>query len=83
MNSRFLIFSSTLQKLLFSTALLGATFLQRIDVKASNILDYAANIAAPRADFDVVNILARIALLILLITIYWIVLNRIRKSQPF
>ena len=80
MNSRSLILTSVLQKLLFSTALLGATFLFRIDIKASNILDYAANIAAPRADFDVVNILARIALLILLITIYWIVLNRIRKS---
>jgi small-conductance mechanosensitive channel len=61
-------------------SLLTLVFLQPITASAENILDFANNISAPRSNFDVVSILARIALLILLIGIYWIVLNRTRKS---
>ncbi len=73
-----------LQKILLSILslfiLLGAVFLTTIEANANNILDYANSIATPKADFDIVSILARMALLILLITIYWIVLNKLRQS---
>jgi small-conductance mechanosensitive channel len=60
--------------------LLTLLFIRPIEVSAENILDFANNISAPRSNFDVVSILSRIALLILLIGIYWIILNRTRKS---
>jgi small-conductance mechanosensitive channel len=73
MNKRFLI------SFLLFINFITLDFLS-IRVSAQSLFDFANNIGSPRSNFDVVSILARIALLILLIGVYWIVLNRIRKS---
>lgn len=70
-----------LQKILPSTALLGATFMGLIRIQAFNVSDLTPTITnAPRNEYEVAIILARAALLILLVGLYWLILNRLRKS---
>jgi small-conductance mechanosensitive channel len=64
----------------FVITLLTILFSTPIHASAQNILDFANNISSPRSNFDAINILFRIALLILLVGVFWLVLNRTRKS---
>jgi small-conductance mechanosensitive channel len=81
MNFRYLISISNLQKLLLTIALLRASFLDQISIYAINISDLTPAVtSAPKNEYEVAIILARAALLILLVGLYWLILNRLRKS---
>jgi small-conductance mechanosensitive channel len=81
MNFKDLIPLSHLRKLLFSIALLGANFLVSINIHAFSTSDLTPVVTtSPKNEYEVAVILARAALLILLVGLYWLVLNRLRKS---
>jgi small-conductance mechanosensitive channel len=81
MNFRHLTLFSTLQKFILSVALLGASFLGVISTIAFNAIDLAPAITnPPKNEYEVAIILVRAALLILLVGLYWLILNRLRKS---
>lgn len=80
MNFRYLFSIFNIQKLLLF-ALLGASFLGSIPILAFNVLELTPTITnPPKNEYEVAVILARAALLILLVGLYWLILNRLRKS---
>jgi small-conductance mechanosensitive channel len=80
MNFRHLLFKFKFQLLTFVIALYGATFLYPVSASAFILTDITKNIGEPKNEYDVAIVLARVALLILLVALYWLLLNRIRKS---
>jgi small-conductance mechanosensitive channel len=81
MDFRYLFFNLKFQLSTFITALYGATFLSTIKGNAFNAIDLVPTVTnPPKNEYEVAVILARAALLILLVGLYWIILNRLRKS---
>lgn len=81
MNFRHLTIFLNLQKIVLPIALLGASFLNSVNIQAFNFTDLTPAIAnPPKNEYEVAIILAKAALLILLVGLYWLILNRIRKS---
>jgi small-conductance mechanosensitive channel len=81
MHNRYFIIISNTQKFLTSIALLWAAFFGLISAQAFNATEMApAIINPPKNEYEVAVILARAALLMLLVALYWIILNRLRKS---
>jgi small-conductance mechanosensitive channel len=81
MNFRHLQHISRLPKLILPIALLGASFLGQVSIQAFNISDLNPTVInSPKNEYEVAILLARAALLILLVCLYWLILNRLRKS---
>ena len=81
MSFRHFITTLNIQKSLLSIAILTATSLGLVSTTAFNALDIAPTVNnPPKNEYEVAVILARAALLILLVGLYWLILNRFRKS---
>jgi small-conductance mechanosensitive channel len=81
MDFRRLTHISYLQKLILSIALFGASFSSRISLKAFSVSELTPTITnPPKNEYEVAIILAKAAFLMLLVGLYWLILNRLRKS---
>jgi small-conductance mechanosensitive channel len=72
-NLQFTIFTTL-------TSIFSSISLFPVSVSAFDLTNFSRQIGEQRSEYEIVILLARIGLLILLIGLYWLILNRIRKS---